>query len=137
MAALLRHVCKAAWWLSSGSAAPSRRRVQVSELLGSFGDNELSPECLDGAAALCRPDHGVCIPRAYASYLAPLAAPGLHSALLAMERPERHEMPLVCKLMRHALLASPQRVFAFDHAEPPCAAWRAPAYSWRASADVS
>ena len=23
----------------------------VSELLGSFGDNELSPECLDGAAA--------------------------------------------------------------------------------------
>jgi protein arginine N-methyltransferase 5 len=23
--------------------------VMVSELLGSFGDNELSPECLDGA----------------------------------------------------------------------------------------
>lgn len=25
--------------------------IMVSELLGSFGDNELSPECLDGAQA--------------------------------------------------------------------------------------
>lgn len=30
----------------------------VSELLGSFSDNELSPECLDGAQAFL---HGVCI----------------------------------------------------------------------------
>lgn len=26
--------------------------IMVSELLGSFGDNELSPECLDGAQVL-------------------------------------------------------------------------------------
>ena len=30
--------------------------IIVSELLGSFGDNELSPECLDGANALLKPD---------------------------------------------------------------------------------
>ncbi len=30
-------------------AAPERGDILVSELLGSFGDNELSPECLDGA----------------------------------------------------------------------------------------
>jgi protein arginine N-methyltransferase 5 len=29
--------------------------ILVSELLGSWGDNELSPECLDGAHALPRP----------------------------------------------------------------------------------
>ena len=29
--------------------APERADIIVSELLGSFGDNELSPECLDGA----------------------------------------------------------------------------------------
>ncbi|KAH3824363.1 hypothetical protein DPMN_126198 [Dreissena polymorpha] len=29
--------------------APIRADILVSELLGSFGDNELSPECLDGA----------------------------------------------------------------------------------------
>ena len=28
---------------------PEKVDVLVSELLGSFGDNELSPECLDGA----------------------------------------------------------------------------------------
>lgn len=29
--------------------APENADILVSELLGSFGDNELSPECLDGA----------------------------------------------------------------------------------------
>jgi type II protein arginine methyltransferase len=29
--------------------APELADIVVSELLGSFGDNELSPECLDGA----------------------------------------------------------------------------------------
>jgi protein arginine N-methyltransferase 5 len=29
--------------------APTKADIIVSELLGSFGDNELSPECLDGA----------------------------------------------------------------------------------------
>ena len=28
--------------------------IVVSELLGSFGDNELSPECLDGAQAFLK-----------------------------------------------------------------------------------
>lgn len=28
--------------------APEKSDIMVSELLGSFGDNELSPECLDG-----------------------------------------------------------------------------------------
>lgn len=28
---------------------PEKADIFVSELLGSFGDNELSPECLDGA----------------------------------------------------------------------------------------
>ena len=30
-------------------ALPESADIVVSELLGSFGDNELSPECLDGA----------------------------------------------------------------------------------------
>jgi hypothetical protein len=37
---------------------------QVSELLGSFGDNELSPECLDGAQRFLKPD-GISIPSLY------------------------------------------------------------------------
>ena len=33
----------------------ARADILVSELLGSFGDNELSPECLDGAQAFLAP----------------------------------------------------------------------------------
>ena len=47
--------------------------ILVSELLGSFGDNELSPECLDGAQSFLKPG-GVSIPRTYTSYAAPLSS---------------------------------------------------------------
>ena len=52
-------------------AAPQPADILVSELLGSFGDNELSPECLDGAQRFLAPG-GVSIPRAYTSFLAPV-----------------------------------------------------------------
>ena len=50
---------------------------KVSELLGSFGDNELSPECLDGAQRFLRED-GISIPAAYTSYLAPMTCSKLY-----------------------------------------------------------
>ena len=53
--------------------------VVVSELLGSFGDNELSPECLDGAqlSGLMKPN-AVSIPSDYVSFIAPLSSAKLH-----------------------------------------------------------
>lgn len=53
--------------------APVKADILVSELLGSFGDNELSPECLDGAASLLAPN-GVSIPCRYTSFLQPITA---------------------------------------------------------------
>lgn len=53
--------------------APRKADALVSELLGSFGDNELSPECLDGAQHLLA-DDGVCIPQSYVSSVAPVSA---------------------------------------------------------------
>jgi len=41
--------------------------------MGSFGDNELSPECLDGAQKFLKPG-GVSIPQSYTSYIAPLTS---------------------------------------------------------------
>jgi protein arginine N-methyltransferase 5 len=38
---------------------PEKADIIVSELLGSFGDNELSPECLDGAMRFLK---GLCYP---------------------------------------------------------------------------
>lgn len=54
--------------------APRSADVIVSELLGSFSDNELSPECLDGAQRFLAED-GVCIPQSYVSSLTPVSAP--------------------------------------------------------------
>lgn len=45
--------------------------ILISELLGSFGDNELSPECLDGAQRFLKED-GVSIPTSYTSWVAPI-----------------------------------------------------------------
>ena len=53
--------------------APEQADILVSELLGSFGDNELSPECLDGAQRFLKPG-GISIPCAYTSHLHPIAS---------------------------------------------------------------
>ncbi|KAG9314881.1 protein arginine N-methyltransferase [Chiua virens] len=53
--------------------------ILVSELLGSFGDNELSPECLDGAMRFLKPD-GISIPSSYTAHLAPLSSSKLYNA---------------------------------------------------------
>ncbi len=37
--------------------APEKADILVSELLGSFGDNELSTECLDGAQKFLKGAH--------------------------------------------------------------------------------
>ena len=53
--------------------APELADILVSELLGSFGDNELSPECLDGAQRFLAPG-GISIPAASTSQLCPVTA---------------------------------------------------------------
>lgn len=62
--------------------APEQADILVSELLGSFGDNELSPECLDGAQRVLK-DGGVSIPQKYTSYLALLSSSTLFNAVKA------------------------------------------------------
>lgn len=57
-----------------------RADVVVSELLGSFGDNELAPECLDGAMRLLKPG-GISIPGSYMPYIVPITAPKLHTTI--------------------------------------------------------
>ena len=54
--------------------------IVVSELLGSFGDNELSPECLDPlfASDCCKPST-ISIPMQYTAFLAPVSSKRLHA----------------------------------------------------------
>lgn len=57
--------------------------ILVSELLGSFADNELSPECLDGILPLLNPKDGISIPASYTAFLTPINAPKLHADISA------------------------------------------------------
>lgn len=59
----------------------------VSELLGSFGDNELSPECLDGAQRFMKSSDPfnrkiLSIPSNYTAFLAPIASEKLKSEVI-------------------------------------------------------
>lgn len=94
----------------------------MSELLGSFGDNELSPECLDGTSNWLTPET-ISIPQSYTSYLAPIASHKLYTDIQQRKQPELFHTPMVCKLKRHALLAEPQPIFTFEHPNrcAPCA----------------
>lgn len=54
--------------------------ILVSELLGSLGDNELSPECLDGAQKHLKPD-GISIPSKSTSYINPIMTQKILSSI--------------------------------------------------------
>jgi protein arginine N-methyltransferase 5 len=55
--------------------------IMVSELLGGFADNELSPECLEHADHLLR-QGGISIPSSTTSFLAPLRSPLLRRIIV-------------------------------------------------------
>jgi protein arginine N-methyltransferase 5 len=73
-------------FLSSIINGPETNKVDivVSELLGSFGCNELSPECLDGfqLSGLMK-ETCISIPQSYTSYIAPVTSMKLHSEVQA------------------------------------------------------
>ncbi|XP_049602322.1 protein arginine N-methyltransferase 5 [Syngnathus scovelli] len=99
--------------------SPEKADIIVSELLGSFGDNELSPECLDGAQHFLK-DDGVSIPCSYTSYLAPLSSSKLYNEVRGCRErdkdPESHfEMPYVVRLHNFHQLSDPKACFTFTH----------------------
>nr|XP_041568811.1 protein arginine N-methyltransferase 5 isoform X8 [Taeniopygia guttata] len=108
-----------------GWAAPEAADLVVSELLGSFGDNELSPECLDGARG-CLKEDGVSIPQSYTSFLAPVSSSKLYNEVRGCREHDRHpeaqfETPYVVRLHNFHQVAPPQPCFTFQHPNPdPC-----------------
>ena len=98
-------------WRSNGGVLAD---IVVSELLGSFGDNELSPECLDGAAAFMQPD-AISIPVSYTSFFAPVLSTRLHQEAASGSAPAALETPYVVMLRSAHLLATPQPCFTFHH----------------------
>ncbi|KAL7977710.1 hypothetical protein Chor_009659 [Crotalus horridus] len=102
--------------------APEKADLMVSELLGSFADNELSPECLDGAEH-CLKEGGVSIPCDYTSFLGPISSSKLYNEVRACREKDRDpeaqfEMPYVVRLHNFHQLAPPKACFSFRHPNP-------------------
>ncbi|KAF2260816.1 Skb1 methyltransferase [Lojkania enalia] len=83
--------------------------ILVSELLGSFADNELSPECLDGVQHVLNPDHGISIPASYTAHITPISTPRIHADLLARSHtadPNAFDIPWVVMLHQFDYLSA-------------------------------
>lgn len=95
--------------------------ILVSELLGSFGDNELSPECLDGAQKFLK-EGGISIPSSYTSYVSPLQSQTLFSNMKMFKsttatdnQHENAEQIYVVNMRNMYIIAPAQPLFTFDH----------------------
>ncbi|KAH8582591.1 Hs17p [Cryptosporidium sp. chipmunk genotype I] len=88
----------------------------ISELMGSFGDNELSPECLIYAQKFLKPS-GIMIPQRYTSYLEPISCRKVWNNAVSYLKSRTLEMPLVSRLRSHykISLEGPKEVFSFHH----------------------
>ncbi|KAH7414544.1 PRMT5 arginine-N-methyltransferase-domain-containing protein [Phaeosphaeria sp. MPI-PUGE-AT-0046c] len=83
--------------------------ILVSELLGSFADNELSPECLDGVQHVLNPDHGISIPASYTAHFTPISTPRLWSDLYTRSTgidPNAFDIPWVVMLSQFDYLST-------------------------------
>jgi len=94
--------------------APVLADLLVSELLGSWGDNELSPECLDGAQRYLKPG-GASIPTDYTSYVAPLSSSRLWNEVKHFKDLAHFETQYVVKVHNAYPMCAPQPCFVFTH----------------------
>ncbi|KAF9169828.1 hypothetical protein BGX21_008741 [Mortierella sp. AD011] len=93
---------------------PEQADILVSELLGSFGDNELSPECLDGAQKVLKPD-GISIPANYTAFVAPMSSNKLHADVSSFKDLTHFETSYVVMFKAISLLAQPKPIWVFEH----------------------
>lgn len=107
---------------------PAKADILVSELLGSFGDNELSPECLDGAQKHLK-DDGISIPSKSTSYINPMMSSKIYNLVRIIEKnrnpreklhhyAEQSELTYVIYFKNVYHIADPQPLFEFVHPNP-------------------
>jgi type II protein arginine methyltransferase len=115
---------------SAGSTTHGKVDILVSELLGSFGDNELSPECLDGIQHVLAPRYGISIPSSYTAHVSPISTPRLFSDIKARKDQggdaTAFDTPWVVRLFALDFVAARgvpdhprfQEAWAFAHPQP-------------------
>lgn len=90
--------------------------ILISELLGSLGDNEASPECINGVIRVLDPIRGVSIPHRYVSTIEPVSCARTWNAAKAMHRLEH---VLVVYFNNCFKPSAPLDLFEFVHESGP------------------
>eukprot|EP00096_Caligus_rogercresseyi_P011740 TRINITY_DN4721_c0_g1_i1.p1 TRINITY_DN4721_c0_g1~~TRINITY_DN4721_c0_g1_i1.p1 ORF type:complete len:624 (+),score=187.06 TRINITY_DN4721_c0_g1_i1:30-1874(+) len=93
--------------------------IVISELLGSFGDNELSPECLYSAQRVLKSD-AISIPTSYTSFISPIQSSKIYNEVRFSIDKDKNmnshfETPYVVHFQNRCELAAPQPLFTFSH----------------------
>ncbi|EDO05673.1 PRMT5 arginine-N-methyltransferase family protein [Babesia bovis T2Bo] len=101
----------------------------LSELLGSFGDNELAPECLDGvqhAFYKAFPNHHVTfMPYSFISYAEPIYAPKVWSTIKQMQVEKHFQQPYIVALNKICKITDgPKPCFKFAHPNEYVTKWK-------------
>ena len=101
----LKNVIYLPFFLASNPTQQIHTKIDIliSELLGSFADNELSPECLDGILHLLNPTHGISIPTSYTAFVTPIAAPKLHADISSRASWDTHAAETPAVVWLHAI----------------------------------
>lgn len=86
----------------------------VTELLGSLGDNELSPECIDGLWRFATPST-INIPEHYSSYIAPISSFRMHQELYGRNNRSAFDKMYVVELTNCYYIDETQKLFDFSH----------------------
>ncbi|KAI1305513.1 methyltransferase-like protein [Xylaria venustula] len=116
---------------SSSDTTHGKVDILVSELLGSFGDNELSPECLDGIQHVLAPEHGISIPHSYTAHVSLISTPRLFADIKSRKEQgadaNAFDTPWVVRLFALDFVAAShvpdharfQQAWEFAHPLPP------------------
>ncbi|SCU89918.1 LAME_0E06172g1_1 [Lachancea meyersii CBS 8951] len=78
----------------------------ISELLGSFGCNELSPECLLNVEKYSCKETTLFVPQSYSSYIAPISAPLLHQTLGNLNDSNAMDKPWIIHNIPHCITST-------------------------------
>ncbi|QPG72986.1 hypothetical protein FOA43_000290 [Brettanomyces nanus] len=107
--------CDARFWEPSSSQETGFNLI-ISELLGSFGCNELAPESLDYIAQFCDHQDSVFIPSEFSTFVAPVISPALYSKVIKLYDSAKFDRPFLPLWDEFDMLSSKYaRVWTFRH----------------------
>ncbi|GMF98310.1 unnamed protein product [[Candida] boidinii] len=100
----------------NGFSNNNKFHLIISELLGSFGCNELSPECIDSTTKFTDLKNCIFIPQSYSSYIAPVISPQLYKKIsIFNDFSKFHNMYIPIYDQFQLLSSEAKKVWEFKH----------------------